>query len=258
MNNTQDFKINNKYSIDLTEYVDLSGLRNNYDNLIKGLVKSKEYVVPVELGRQDALLDPAHIEPVLFIRRVFSKTPEYQQLINEGFSKRQIYDYVLYKFDVKSLGEKLLLRSYDDYVAGFRNKHLSELNSDQPCYDYFPDLKRWIESSNIFSEVGRIIIFVTEKGMYTPIHCDYQNLKSRKDQFIWINLFGKKKFYVLDSKFEKNYLTGEINTFDNASWHGSEPSDYSCFSIRIDGLFNEEFLNKTGLKDHYYDNDKTA
>lgn len=251
MNNTQDFKINDRYFIDLSAHVDLSALRDNYDKLIKGIVKSKNSIVPVELGRQDALLDENHIEPVLFIRRVFSKTQEYRDLLDEGFTKRQIYDYVLYKFNVKSLGEKLLLRSYDDYVAGFRNKHLAKLNTDQLCYEHFPGLRDWINKSNIFSEVGRIIIFVSEKGNYTPTHCDYQNLKSRKDQFVWINLFSKKKFFVLDSNFEKQFLTGEINTFDNASWHGSEPADYSCFSIRIDGIFSEEFLNNTGLKQHY-------
>lgn len=251
MNNTQDFKVNGQYFIDLSPYVDLTDLRNNYASLIKGLVKSKADIQPVELGRQDALLDPSHKEPVLFIRREFSKTEEYRELVEEGFTPRQIYDYVLHRFDVKSLGDKLLLRTYEDYVAGFRNKHLESLNVDQPCYQHFPVLKDWISKCGIFSEVGRIILFVSEKGVYTPTHCDYQNLKSRKDQFVWINLFNKKKFYVLDSNFEKNYLTGEINTFDNASWHGSDPADHSCFSIRIDGLFSEEFLQRTGVKTHY-------
>jgi len=249
--NTQDYKVNGKYFIDLTEFVDLSLLKENYDSLLRGLVKSRKYQQPVELGRQDALLDPEHKEPILYIRRVFSKTEEYQKLVEDGFTPREIFDYVLFKFDVKTLGEKILLRTYDDYVAGFRNKHLESINRDQPCYNNFPILKEWISKSNIFSEVGRIIIFVSDKGVCTPTHCDYQNLKSRKDQFVWINLFGKKRFYVMDSNFEKNYLTGEINTFDNASWHGSEPAQHSCFSIRIDGLFSEEFLQKTGLKDHY-------
>jgi hypothetical protein len=258
MNNTQDFKIGNKYSVDLTEYVDLSLLKDNYNELIRGIVRSKNAIVPVELGRQDALFDEKHIEPVLYIRRVFSKTDEYKALVDDGFTRRQIYDYVLFKYDVMTLGENLLLRSYDDYVAGFRNKHLSSLNSDLPSYEHFPVLKQWIKESGIFSEVGRVIFFVSNKGVYTPIHADYQNLKSRKDQFVWINLFSRKKFFVLDSNLEKQYVTGEINTFDNAAWHGSEPADYSCFSIRVDGLFTDKFLDDTGLKDHFYDiNEKT-
>lgn len=256
MINNQDYKINNQYFIDLGEYIDISDLKTNYNELVKGLVKSKEWIIPVELGRKNAIFDKGHIEPTLYIQQVFSKTAEYQQLVKEGLSKQQIYDYVLFKFDVMSLGEKLLLRSYSDYVSGFGNKHLSLVNTDQPCYEYFAVLKNWIKKSNIFSEVGRIIIFVTHKGGFTPTHCDYQNLKSKKDQFVWINLFNKKKFYVLNKNFEKEYITGEINTFDNATWHGSDPATHSCFSIRIDGLFSEEFLNKTNLKDHYYENVK--
>lgn len=251
MNNTQDYTINGKYSIDLSDIVDLTELKDNYAGIVQGLVKSLDYLVPVELGRQEAIYDPTHIEPVLFIKQVFSKTQEYTDLINAGFTRRQIYDYVLFKFDVKSLGEKILLRSYENYVAGFRNKHLADLNVDQPCYSNFPVLKQWLEKSGIFSEIGRVIIFVSNKGVFTPTHSDYQNMKSRKDQFIWINLFGKKQFFVLDSNFEKQFLTGEINTFDNASWHGSEPAEHSCFSIRVDGVFSEKFLDQSGLRSHY-------
>jgi hypothetical protein len=88
-------------------------------------------------------------------------------------------------------------------------------------------------------------------GSYTPTHCDYANLHSLKDQFIWINLFEKKQFFVLDHEYNKQYLPGEINTFDNATWHGSDPAKYSCFTIRIDGLFSDKFLTSTGLTNHY-------
>jgi hypothetical protein len=251
MNNTQIYKINNQYSINLDQYFDLNGLKNIYAELVTGLVLSKEYHEPIEIGDQRAIFSKEHIEPKLYIRDIFSKTDEYQKLVKQGFTPIQIYDYVRFKFDVKTLGTKLLLRTYPNYSKAFGAKHYARLNRDQPAYQYFPKFKQWIENCSAFKEVGRRLFFVNELGSYTPIHCDYANLNSLKDQFIWINLFEKKKFFVLDEEFNKHHIAGEINTFDNATWHGSEPAKHSCFTIRIDGLFSDEFLTKTGLTNHY-------
>lgn len=252
--NTQDFKINGNYFIDLDSYVDLAGIQSLEPEIIRGIVLSKQYIEPLELGKKDALYDSAFVEPQLYIKENFVNTPEFNDLISRGFSLRQIYDYSLFRFPVTELGNKLLLRTYKGYSINFGRKSSAELNEDQPCYSHFPGLKKWIEDSNIFSEVGRIIIFVNSKGSCTPVHCDYQNLESRKDQFIWINLSKRKPFFILDSDFQKQYVTGQINTFDNATWHGSDPVNHACFTMRIDGHFSREFLNKTGLYEHFNQN----
>jgi hypothetical protein len=254
--NTQIYKINNQYSINLDQYFDLTRLKDIHSELVAGLVQSKQYYEPIEIGHQSAIFSKDHIEPKLYIRDIFSKTDEYQSLVDQGFSPEQIYDYVRFRCDVKTLGTKLLLRTYTNYSKAFGVKHIARLNRDQPAYKYFPKFQQWIENCGAFKEVGRILFFINELGSYTPTHCDYANLDSLKDQFIWINLFEKKKFFVLDEDYNKHYLPGEINTFDNATWHGSEPAKHSCFTIRIDGLFSDEFLNKTGLTSHY-DNSKT-
>ena len=249
--NTQIYKIKNQWSINLDEHFNLDGLKRIYSELIQGVVLSKQYYEPIEIGNQTAIFNKEHIAPTLYIKYVFSKTEEYQTLVDQGFTPTQIYDYVRFKFNVKTLGTKLLLRTYSDYSKSFDNKHLTSLNKDQPAYQYFPQLKKWIENSGAFKEVGRILFFINELGSYTPTHCDYSNLVSLKDQFIWINLFEKKTLFVLDEDFNKKYVTGVINTFDNANWHGSDPAKYSCFTIRIDGCFSEEFLQKSGLYEHF-------
>jgi hypothetical protein len=250
--NKQDFKIKEKYFIDLDQYFDINKLNSLHSEIVRGVVLSKEYTVPIELGNQDALYDKKHKDPILFIKHHFYNTEEFNSLIKLGFTDRQIYEYVLLKFPVMTLGNKILLRTYENYSSEFTSKHLEDKNRDQACYQHFLGLKKWIDDSGAFSQIGRIIIFINDKGGYTPVHCDYQNLKSRKDQFIWINLTNRKKFFVLDSSFKKVYTTGVINTFDNAAWHGSEPADYACFSIRIDGLFSKKFLTETKLYEHYY------
>jgi hypothetical protein len=250
--NKQDFKIKEKYFIDLDQYFDIDKLNSLHSEIVRGVVLSKEYMLPVELGNQNAIFDKNHKDPILFIKEEFYKTEEYQTLLNLGFTKRQIYEYVLFKFPVMTLGNKILLRTYKNYSSEFASKHLEDKNYDQLCYQHFSGLKQWINDSGAFSQIGRIIIFVNDKGGYTPVHCDYQNLESRKDQFIWINLANRKEFFILDTNFKKIYTTGIINTFDNASWHGSESADHACFSIRIDGVFSEKFLTETNLYEHYY------
>lgn len=249
--NNQNFKINGQYSICLDEYFDVDGLHSIFPELIQGIVKSKDYYEPIDIGNQQAIFNKEHAAPTIYIREIFSKTEEFQILKDSGLTDSEIYEYVKFKFPVKSLGTKLLLRSYPDYSKAFGSKHMSSLNVDLPAYNFFPKLKQWIASSNAFKEIGRILFFINELGSYTPTHCDYSNLKSLKDQFIWINLYSKKNFFVLTDQWEKHYLTGEINIFDNASWHGSDPAKFSCFTIRIDGIFNDAFLKETNLYEHF-------
>lgn len=249
--NNQTFKINDQYSVCLDQYFDIEKLHEIFPDIVKGLIQSKEYFEPIEIGNQQAIFNKEHIAPKLYIRNVFSQTEEYTSLVESGFTEQQIYDYVLFRSPVKTLGTKLLLRTYPNYNKSFGNKHLAELNEDQPAYAYFPKLREWIENCGAFKSVGRILFFINEIGSYTPTHCDYSNLTSLRDQFIWINLFQKKSFFVLEEDWKKHYLKGEINTFDNANWHGSEPAKHSCFTIRIDGCFSAEFLQKSGLYEHF-------
>lgn len=249
--NSQDFKMNGKYSICLDEYLPMDELHKIRDSITRGVVLSKQHFEPIEIGHKRAIFEEDRIEPKLFILEQFVKMPEYKELKRQGFTNIQIYDYVKYRYNVKSLGTKLLLRTYHNYSAAFGIKHKESLNKDTPAYENFPELKEWIQKANIFKEVGRILLFINELGQYTPTHCDYAGLETHKDQFIWINFDNRKKFYVYDQDFNKHYLSGEINIFDNATWHGSEPAEYACFTIRVDGLFTDEFLHRTGLYEHF-------
>lgn len=255
--NNQIFKINDQFSVCLDDFFDLEKLHEIYPDIVKGLVESKQYFEPIVVGNQRAILDKEHIDPNIYIKDIFSKTEEYANLISSGFTDRQILEYVLYRCPVKSLGTKLLLRTYPNYSNAFATKHISRLNKDQPAYSNFPKLKEWIENCGAFKSVGRILLFVNELGSYTVTHCDYADLTTLKDQFIWINIFQKKSFFILDEHWKKQYLKGEINIFDNATWHGSDPAKSHCFTIRVDGLFTDDFLKRTGLDKHYENTNAT-
>jgi hypothetical protein len=247
----QPFSILGKWSLDLDQYFDIESLDAIYDATAKGVAKSVRYFEPVVIGSKDAQFDETLSEVSMYMQEHLKEDGTLDRLTAEGMTKRQIYDYVKYRYPTVSLGNKLLLRTYDNYHAGFAAKHMAALNRDTEAYANFPDLKEWLANCGAFSEIGRILMFVTERHGVTEPHCDYADRRTRKDQFLWINFRKRKTFYVLDDQFNKHYLTGVINTFDNATWHGSEPSPYAAFSIRVDGKFSESFLQMTGLDEHF-------
>jgi hypothetical protein len=62
----------------------------------------------------------------------------------------------------------------------------------------------------------------------------------------------RKKFFVKDAN-DKHYVTSKVAFFDSANIHGTDPSEVSTFSIRVDGKFTKEFLTKTGLESYLYE-----
>lgn len=254
MNRPLEFKINGQHSICLDQHVDTEVWTKMFPEMCLGVALSKRFHEPIEIGHQRAVYDPEHVEPRNFIRNVLQHTEEYKSLMKEPLTNTELHDYVKFRFKTKTLGTKLLLRTYDEYHSAFHAKHLAGRNKDTMAMMYFPALQAWIKSQTVFNEVGRILFFINERQTSTPIHSDYADLRSRKDQFIWINFNQMKPFFVLDKDGQKQYMQGMVNTFDNANWHGSEPTPYACFTLRIDGVFSSSFLDSTGLRSHYEDN----
>ena len=244
-----DYKINGQYSFCLDTYADVGFWHYVFDEMCLGVATCRPYYEPIEIGHQRAVHDPDHIEPRNFIKDSPKLVSKHKEL-----TQTELHDYVKFRYPVKSLGTKLLLRTYNDYHDAFGAKHLAARNHDTPAMAHFPSISKWINNQNVFSQVGRILFFINERQTSTPIHTDYADMRSRKDQFIWINFQEKKRFFVLDGSGQKQYLKGTINTFDNASWHGSEPAEYSCFTLRVDGVFTDTFLDETGLRSHYETN----
>ncbi len=97
-----------------------------------------------------------------------------------------------------------------------------------------------------------MIAFINHEGTGCKAHRDYPpETGSKRDQFLWINIDGRKQFYILDDAGEKHLLQGSVNTFDNANVHGSFASPFASWSLRIDGIFSPAFLTLTGLADHF-------
>lgn len=246
----KELRIGDRWFVDLDEHLDVEGLEKIYPQLCLGVARALPLAEPVVIGSRDALYHQNETEISIAMEELKVADPLLQQLL--AATDRQVaYDYVKFRYESISLGKKILLRTYNNYHAGFAMKHLARVNHDTQAYKFFPELRQWISDSGAFSEVGRIIIFLTERDARSEIHCDYADGRSRKDQFLWLNPGRRKKFFVLNENFEKQYLTGVSNTFDSACWHGGDPTPFATFTIRIDGKFSTAFKQKAGVETHF-------
>lgn len=111
---------------------------------------------------------------------------------------------------------------------------------------HFPQLQQWVKNSNIFSETGRQIIFIQLQGACTPIHVD-ENFDripeefKRVPEFIWITEQDGKQLFVNDKR------ASNVSWFNSFAPHNTAIDNGIKWSLRIDGVFTEEFRGKLKL-----------
>jgi hypothetical protein len=169
----------------------------------------------------------------------------YRNLITK-LGKQKALIFVQYKWPSHILGRAIVLRQFKEYSL----KQFTDGCIDTPAIKNFSSFMNWLREEDIFEEIGRTIIFLNDSFSFPIEHKDYPDGISRKDQSIWINPLGNKKFYIKEGS-KKIYFDSRFCHFDNANLHGGDPSNYSTFSIKVDGLFSKSFLDKTGLTAHF-------
>lgn len=243
-------RINGKLWMNFDPYIDVGRLESLEFEIIKGVSLAYDRVEPLTLGSINCQFDKSIKETSVWMGEN-KDDPELAQLRASGATFKQQYDFVRFRHGTADLGEKLMLRAYDNYIAGFARKHIARLNKDREAYKFFPGIRSFLNDSGAFKEIGRTVVYLTPPGYGVPTHADYSDGISRRDQFLWLNIRCQKKFFVLDENLQKDYITSQCGTFDNASWHGSDPVPPSTISVRIDGIFSDEWLEKTGTTAHY-------
>jgi hypothetical protein len=238
MVNPYTYKINNQYSYNLDQYIDLDSLQALYDDIALAVIESRKHY--------DYLIPPQKL--LLEENKSIDTVKKALKDNNLNLDKKDILDYVSYRYNLKPMPMKLLLK-----IAETSENRMTDKNAIyfEP-YNRFKKLVEWLENSNIFETVGTIVIYVNPAGAETSVHRDFTpDVDFQKSQGIWINPYNKKKFFVLDENYHKQYFSGDVNIFELHSWHGSEPSDTNTFTIRVDGYFSKDFLNKCNLEDYY-------
>jgi hypothetical protein len=113
---------------------------------------------------------------------------------------------------------------------------------------YFPNLIDWIYKLPVFREVGRIIFFMNEHGCDLQLHKDAPKEFPHREEFIWLNPTGKKKFFVYDEVGNvRHYIESKAAFFNSMDWHGGDAIPTLEYSLRIDGKFTEEFREQIGI-----------
>lgn len=237
--NNYVYKINDAYSVCLDNHIDLNSLQSIYPEIAKAVIKSKDYYDYL-LPSQNLLLDKN--PDIDNVKQLIDKHKD------DSLNAKEMLDYVSYVYNLKPMPMKLLLK-----IAESSKNRMTDKNAIyfEP-YNNFKILIDWLENSGIFDTIGTVVIYVNPAGSETSIHRDFtSDVEFKKSQGIWINPFSKKKFFVLDENYEKRYFSGDVNIFELHSWHGSEVSSTNTFTIRVDGYFSKDFLNKCNLEEYY-------
>jgi hypothetical protein len=93
-----------------------------------------------------------------------------------------------------------------------------------------------------FACTGRMLIIYDDQGLEVPAHRDHLETEVCHD-FIWFRTNLMKPFYVFNHLTnEKLYVESYSAWFDTVNqFHGSDAARGLSFSIRVDGIFSDQF-----------------
>ena len=96
-----------------------------------------------------------------------------------------------------------------------------------------------------FQGTGRIMIMYDDHPREVPAHRDHTATETLHD-FIWFRTNLSKPFYMLNCQTdERKLVEGYSAWFDTVNqFHGSTAVDELAFSLRVDGVFTDEFKAK--------------
>jgi hypothetical protein len=93
-----------------------------------------------------------------------------------------------------------------------------------------------------FAATGRMLIMYDPDGRAVSAHKDHDST-DLCHEFVWFRTNLSKPFYMLDPDTqERVYVAGHAAWFDTVNqFHGADASGELSFSIRVDGVFSDEF-----------------
>ena len=93
-----------------------------------------------------------------------------------------------------------------------------------------------------FRATGRMLVMYDDAPNPIPAHRDHVDTEVLHD-FVWMRTNDSKPFYLLNCDTnEKKFIEGYTAWFDTVNqFHGGDASEGLTFSIRVDGVFTDEF-----------------
>lgn len=110
---------------------------------------------------------------------------------------------------------------------------------------HFPQTVAFFEGLP-FREIGRCVLFGLEANDHAPAHRDTDPSTTREvAHSMSISPAGDKRFFLTDpDETERIMIPSRAYWFNDMDYHGVEPSTRFQYSIRIDGVYEPEFLER--------------
>ena len=98
---------------------------------------------------------------------------------------------------------------------------------------------------DFFAKTGRMLIMYADSGRAVSAHRDHVSHDLCHD-FIWFRTNLDNPFYMLNPETgEKQYVESYSAWFDTVNqFHGADAREGLAFSIRVDGVFTDEFRER--------------
>jgi hypothetical protein len=166
--------------------------------------------------------------------------------------------------DLKFYTGPFLLETAAESVPGPRMVHLSRplapddyYNLDQP--DMWVATQAAVEFAPLmefiatlpFAATARMLIIYDESGRAVSAHRDHDSVDVCHE-FIWFRTNLDKPFFTLDPESGRQlYVKSHAAWFDTVNqYHGADATGELSISIRVDGVFNDEFRQQIPASKH--------
>ena len=243
------FTVNNKLVQNFDHLVDLDSLLKLRPFISAYIANNGQYCRPTKFGRMSFFGDEQNLygvhDAIEHHRSYINDHEEnLKSVIQELFASDQFGSYIIYEEEVTHTSLSFNTR-YN--TQGLFNKHRPECVGRVPCDYQLQFFYNWLDAQNIFSQYGRVLLFISHPGSKQITHFDPSDPeKATPDEFIWINFHpNRKKLFLLNkSTEEKTYINGHVNWFNTDNFHGGDPVQFSSYALRVDGVFSDEFRSK--------------
>jgi hypothetical protein len=211
-----------------------------------------------ELAGSEEIFENAPVDPII----VYPSYKSFDELIDverlralDGYLTQKIKRRIAAQSDYRFYTGPYRLQTEAPEHPGTRMIYLSY--SELP--DSYFDLDRtelWHPTANAtefallmdfigtlpFKATGRMLIMYDDVARPVTAHRDHIETELCHD-FLWFRTNLRKPFYMLNHQTaEKLYVESYSAWFDSVNqFHGSDAVEGLSFSIRVDGIFNEEF-----------------
>ena len=174
--------------------------------------------------------------------------PSEERSVYESLNRNQRALFFKLYEELYSASTVVYLRTFTELgINSYTDKGKASKTKFTDNAQFFPKTLEWI-SKLPFKEVGRVLFFIHEHDCKLLTHRDGTQYTPHSNEFLWINPCGNKNFFIYD---EENDVEHTVNSkaafFNDLDMHGGNPNNKMTWSLRVDGIFTDEFRKQLGI-----------